>query len=527
MSSRRICLQLGLLAAAWGMLISHAPAQYRTLASSLNSDASLRRLDLVRAWQTQIEFDANRGKLAGVTQYISDSTAQTIYAVTYPGGRITFSDRDLDPFHEPLGARGAKAKAEEWIAAWKNRTKSKAEPEINEFVVPDVVLVATSERGMVQCLNAETGRTLWATKVGNSRHLTMPAAVNEKYVAVINGSNLYMLDRTDGKQVWERPTTHPAGNGPAMSDELVFVPMIDGHLEIFRVDEPRRPAANFQAMGRCLVTPVVFRDAVAWPTDKANLYVGNSEVPGIRFRITSRDLANSTRTAIRGAPTFRNGIGDQPPLVFFASTDGYLYSADTLKGSIMNRFSAGEPISKSPVVVGDQVYVITDEGSLFCVGADDAQERWLVQGVKSFLAANFNRVYCLDHNNRLMAIDAVSGSPLGSVDVGEIDYSFVNTQSDRIYVGTSAGVLECLHEARQYYPLVHGGIEPKKKFPTVSQPSEETEEEGEEMEKPGKTKKPEAADEDPFGGPAAKPAAKAADKPEKMPAEDEDPFGEK
>jgi hypothetical protein len=347
-------LQAAACLAAWGLLVGSVPAQYRNVSASLNSEAALRRLGLVRAWQSQIEYDANRGKLAGLTQYISSTTAQTIYEVTYPGGRITFSDRDLDAFNQPLGPKGAKQKAEEWIEKWKFRTKSEAEPDINEVVVPDVMLVAVSERGMVQALNAETGRTLWTNKVGSVRNPTMPAAMNEKNVAVINGSTLYMLDRADGHIIWERKTSHQAWSGLAMSDELVFVPTIDGRVEILYVDEPRRPAANFQAIGRCLVQPVVFRDSVAWPTDRGILYVANSEVPGIRFRITAKDEAKSSPTAIRSAPTFRAGIGEQPSLVFFATSDGYLYSADTLKGNIVNRFSAGEPITKTPVVVDDQ-----------------------------------------------------------------------------------------------------------------------------------------------------------------------------
>jgi len=518
---------LALLAVLVGSLPGTVFAQYRTASASLNAEASLRKLGLQRAWQTQIEFDAARGKLAGVSQHISARSAQTIYEVTYPGGRVTFSDRDLDPFQRPLGPKGAKRAAEEWVETWKSRTKSKAEPEINEQVVPDIVLVATSERGLVQCLNGETGRTLWTNKVGGIRHPTTMAAVNETNVAVINGSTLYMLDRADGHVLWEKQTAHPPGAAPALSDELVFIPMIDGHMDVYYIKEPKRPAASYQSNGRCLVQPVVFRDAVAWPTDKANVYVGNSEVPGVRFRITSKDIINATPTSIRSAPTFRAGPGNTPPLIFFASSDGYVYSAETLKGGIINRFSAGEPISQTPVAVDDQVYVVTDNGTLFCAGADDGQERWFVPGIKSLLAANFDRLYCLDRNNRVVGIDANTGSPLGGVNVGSVDYSFLNTQSDRIYVGTSGGVLICLHESRQHYPLVHGGMEPRKRLPDV-QTGEGTSEEMPDEEMPAgddpfgpkkPAKKPPMDEEDPFG---AGPAKKA----EKMP-EDDDPFGGK
>lgn len=519
MQSRSLFVPAAAGLVLWSLLAGSAVAQYRNVSTSLSSEAGLRRLGLARAWQTQIEFDATRGKLAGLAQHISSQQAQTIYEVAYPGGRMTFSDRDLDAFHNPLGPKGAKRKAQEWIEAWKFRTKSTADPEINEHVVPDVVVVATSQRGLVQCLNGETGRTLWTNKVGSIRYPTTVAAINEESVAVVNGTTLYMLDRGDGHVVWERRTSHSASAAPAMSEELIFVPMIDGHVEIFDIDKPKRPAANFQSIGRCLVQPVVFQDAVAWPSDRGILYVANSEVPGIRFRITVKDTVNTSQTAIRAAPTFRAGVDGQPSTVYFAASDGYMYAAETLKGNILFRFSAGEPIFSTPVVVDDQVYVITGSGTLFCVGADDGLERWYMGGMKQFLAANYDRVYCLDRSDRVIGIDAKSGSPLGSVDVGGINYGFLNTDSDRIYVSTGNGAVQCLHEARQYYPLVHAGKEPKKQFPPVVQESEEPAE-GE-----GEMKKPEAEGEDPFGEkPAAKPAV---EKPEEMPADDEDPFGGK
>lgn len=493
--------RLAALAVAFGTLVPPAVWAQHSDASVVSSSA-LRTLGLERVWHSQIQFDSSRGGLAGVTQYISPSSAQTIFEVTYQGGRITISDRDLDPFRKPLGREGAKNKAADWIATWKLRNKGRQEPKVTEHVVPDVVLVATSETGMVQCLNGETGRTFWTTKIGSVRHPTTAAAINDNFVAVINGTTLYMLDREDGHVIWERRTTHPAGAGPALTDNLVLIPMVNGHVEIFYVDEPRRPAALFHASGRCLVQPVVFRDAVAWPTDKGNLYVANADTPGIRFRITV--------DAIRSAPTFRAATPTTPMLVFFASLDGYVYAAETLKGNIVNRFSTGEAISETPVVVNDSVYVITDSGTLFCAGAEDGEERWFLPNVKRFLAANPERLYVLDRNKRLLGIDAQTGNLLGAAGLGNVDYTFLNTQSDRIYIGTTTGVLQCLREERRPFPLVHSGAEPAR------QAAETAPEPVESEAMPDETK---PAEDNPFGEDAP-----AADKPMPKPAEDENPF---
>jgi outer membrane protein assembly factor BamB len=446
---------------AWTLLPITASAQFRTRTTSLRATSaasSLRTLGMERMWQAQIEFDPSRGSLAGLTQHISDTNVQRLVEVTYPGGRTVFSERDLDAFARPLGAQGARRKAQEWINLWKLRTKSEHEPEVNEIVVPDVTLIATSSRGIVQCLNGETGETRWTVQVGSTRHPTTRAAVNENHVAVINGTTLYLLQRSDGRIVWERSLGHSPGAGPALSEELVFVPMVSGMIEAYFIDEPRRPAATFHATGRCIVQPTVFRDSVAWPTDKGNLYVGNAHMPGIRFRVTANDV-------IHAAPTFRAGSSLYPELVIFASADGNVYAAETNKGAIVYRFSTGESISQTPVVVKDHVYIVTDEGTFFALNANDGQELWWTAGMKTFVSANFDRVYCLDLNDRLVAFDAKTGSLLGATDVGNVSYVFVNTESDRIYLATTRGVVQGLRESRQRYPLVHGGLEPKRELP--------------------------------------------------------------
>jgi outer membrane protein assembly factor BamB len=496
-------------------------AQFPTRAATV--DSGLRTLGLEQAWRAQLQFDSSRGKLAGIAQHISNTRAQHIVEVTYPGGRIAFSERDLDPFRKPLGAKGARKQADDWAAQWQRRSKSETKPVVKEYVVPDVVLVATSQRGLVQCLDGETGRTLWSVQVGTSRYPTTRASVNETHVAVVNGTTLYVLNRADGRVQWERPIDQTPGAGPALSDTMVFVPMVNGYLQTFHIDEPKRPVATFFAAGRCLVQPIVFQDAVAWPTDRGNLYVGNAEVAGIRFRI-------SAGGPIRSAPTFRPGNKGSVPLVVFASSDGYVYSADLEKGVIVNRFSAGEAVSQSPVAVNDDIYTITDGGTLFCTGAESGTERWSIGEMKSFLASNAGRIYCLDARRRLVGIDSKTGNLFGAVRMDNVDYAFTNLESDRIIVGTQSGMLQCLRESRQRYPVVHAG-EASKPTPAKS-----------EIEQPAGTGEGAPAGDNPFGGDAeeekpATPAAGAAEgnpfgeAPEAMEEEkpvapaEEDPFG--
>ena len=53
----------------------------------------------------------------------------------------------------------------------------------------------------MQDFNALTGAIYWTAPIGNENYPSLGPACNDKYVAVMNGSTLYILDRTDGRPV--------------------------------------------------------------------------------------------------------------------------------------------------------------------------------------------------------------------------------------------------------------------------------------------------------------------------------------
>ena len=213
---------------------------------------------------------------------------------------------------------------------------------------------------------------------------SIPAA-NSSQVAVMNGTKLYVVNRKDGKVAWEKFAAHPPGGGPGMSEDFIFVPMINGIVESSQLEKFTRPGVSFRSHGRIMTQPVVFRDAVAWTTDMGNVYVGNSEVRGVRFRVSSRDhqignklLTPPSSSFTPGAPTFLSKGPKKPAQLYFASAEGYVYCCDADRGSVLARFSAGEPISHSPVVVRENLFVISEFGNLYCMDSDTLMEKWLV-----------------------------------------------------------------------------------------------------------------------------------------------------
>jgi putative pyrroloquinoline-quinone binding quinoprotein len=264
----------------------------------------------------------------------------------------------------------------------------------------------------------------------------------------------------------------------------------------------------YKSFGRTTVQPVVSSNSVAWPTDSGNLYVGLAHGPGLRFRMHATD-------AINAPPAFL-----APDKVFATSLDGYIYCLNERKGNILWRFTTGEPIAHSPVALGDTVYAISKHRNMYAIDVNSAAERWVIGGIRSYVAGNDKRLYCIDVRGDLVVLDTATGSRLGAIAGVPSDVPLMNAQTDRLILVSSTGLVQCFREANLPWPVVHYLIEPQKKIakPLPSTQGPKTEEkstaptETDPFAPTGNQPPPRPAAADPFAAPAAaKPAGPAAD----------------
>ena len=157
---------------------------------------------------------------------------------------------------------------------------------------------------------------------------------------------------SDGSIVWNKAAIGSPGAGPALTSDLLFVPMVSGQVESLLLEDPRMPVNVYKSFGRTMVQPAVSSNSVAWSPDAGNLYVSLANAPGIRFRMQASN-------AINAAPAFL-----APDKVFVVSIDGYLYCLHERRGSILWRFTTGEPIDHPPIALNETVYAITKRGSM-------------------------------------------------------------------------------------------------------------------------------------------------------------------
>lgn len=465
--------------------------------SSLISPSEANRFGLERAWFTRVQFDRARGRIAHVRQHISSTHGYTVHEVISPRGRTVITDRDVDRLGTTLGKEGAEKEANKLV---QQLTRSGIEAELKTRVLPEITIYVVSDSGVVQAIDGETGRTRWSTLIGSARYPTDAPAANDDYVAIVNGTHLYVLNQATGSIAWRRQTQSAPGAGPAVSDELVFVPMANGTIEAYVIDDSRQPPWIFQSRGRAVVQPVIAGTGVAWPTDNGDLYVADANQTGIRYRLETNQSIVARPTAL---PPNRIGI---------VSTDGYVYCIHELSGGLVWRFSTGEAIVKPAVAIGDALFVVTEDDNLFRLSVETGMEQWWAPGVREVLSASQSRLYCLGDTGRLVIFDLQTGGRLGSLPTEQLDIQMVNYATDRIFLGSSTGMIQCLREVEAEWPTIRaGGLEEKpEQAKAVDDEAEPAAEE------------PAPTPDDPFGAFGTEPAG---DAPESTDDPFADPFG--
>jgi outer membrane protein assembly factor BamB len=314
---------------------------------------------------------------------------------------------------------------------------------ITHVALEGEMLFVQTSGATLQALDPETGRTLWSVTVGQPNLTTLAPSANNRHVATVNGSTLYLLDKTTGAVEWSRRLKGAPGAGPVVTKTHVIVPIVTGMLEGYEIANrgPQTPWI-YQSFGRIFTQPVISNELVSWTTDKGNLYVAKADPMIIKGRL-------QTRSAIESRPAYWT------PCFYACSLDGYLYAVHEKTTQTQWRFSAGEPIRQPPVAVEGHVYVIPQFSGMFCLNADHGAELWNAQGVSRFISQSKTRVYAIDKLNQLAILDAATGARLGGIPVDPGLRELSNAHTDRIYLYSATGMIECLHEAGATQPVVH------------------------------------------------------------------------
>ncbi len=378
-------------------------------------------------------------------------------------------------------------------------------------------LTVLTSAGVVHEFDANTGETLWTASIGNPNFPSLGPAASSQHVALLNGSTLYVLDRADGRPVIVRQVGGAPGASPALSKNHVFVPLLNGRMEGYPLGEQKLTPWYYQSIGRTMVPPLATPLSIVWSTASGHVYVGGSQELGLRYRL-------EMGSEVLAPPAYHK------PLIFVATASGEVFAMDEETAARRWKYAAGFPVDRAPAAVGERVYVTSQQPALHCIAADTGAALWEAPEVTQFAAASRTRVYGVDELNALVVLDAANGALLTRMPSDGTLNALVNDQTDRLYLVTDEGTVQCLHEIGANEPLIHNPPEAEPADGPEGTRADTAAVEAVDETQPTTEPMPAADDEaDPFGS-----EAKDADTPEaEAPAEeaefgvdDTNPFGE-
>ncbi|MEC9094273.1 MAG: PQQ-binding-like beta-propeller repeat protein [Planctomycetota bacterium] len=535
-------LKLSLMAVV--VLSSQQPVKAQNTRLAVNP-ANAKRLGMEVMWRTQLETGPT-AKLQNIAQVFGKTKKLVKFVVTFQDVREEFYEDDVDRFGRKIGVAGAKARAEAKLKRYQTIgfdtaklerivedpevlakaytdklqqyqsaqgfAKGKLENQLRGIesrrkrLLADITFLAQSSTCLIQSIDGRTGKTNWTQQIGKRNHPSMPVIAKRNHFAVVNASDVYCGSLENGRVVWQRECRGAPGSRAAMTRNSIFVPMVDGFVEQFVIRDGNAPTGDILSIGHSLLGATSSDSVVAWPSDRGELNVAfdSLELKEVSYRLVPKKEITSNAAF-------------SDPYLFATSTDGSLYCLKESNGKMIWEIPTGIPISRSPFAVGKFVYFIDDNHQLNQVIIESGIPTWSKNGIEKVVCASAKRVYCLNQQNHLIAIDLMTGNYIGSLTTRPTEFVYQNTMTDRLLVGTDQGLIQCLREVDQVEPIFY-------RKPEVAAASKAT---------TGKTPvqqpqaKPKPNNNDPFGGGGDDPfgggAKKGGDDP--FGGGGDDPFG--
>ena len=320
-----------------------------------------------------------------------------------------------------------------------------------ELSIDDGLLFAQTNQANFYAYDAETGRYLWGAHFGDVTTGAQPASVNSYAVYVTNSNELFALDRKTGRQIWKGELSGQPSSSTAADEAHVMVGLDSGKLVTFDAQTGRvNEKQNLLTNARVSSHPVLAGKVVAFGSDDRKLYL---------MRIDNGTLL--WRFATGGpivAPLGRHGIRT----LLVPSTDKALYSVDLFTGITNWTVATGSAVEQEPLVSDNDVYVVNTAGYLSAIDIPSGTTRWTVSTLGGrLLSVSATKVYLESHDDDLFVVDRGTGKIIydpaatlnrAGINLRHFELGPTNRFDDRLYFGTTHGLVVCLRELAQVAP---------------------------------------------------------------------------
>lgn len=258
--------------------------------------------------------------------------------------------------------------------------------------------------GAILALNADTGQTLWRSRVGQTYNVTQPLGFNFDTVFVANGSRVYGLDRATGGLKYELNVPNIPTAPPVADADRLYLCVTGNRLLVYGLPVPDEnegaaPPAPAQAAPS---GPIVTNEALGIRTSALGQYYGTesrmiSPLSSVsRLNETYTPLATAYQTHLSRSAKQQlsltweyttDGRLDFPPVLTLRTQDnaGYLVlpsAKGTTYGSVkavkalVYGFQTDAPASAPVAQYGDIAYMSYGDATLTAMNIETGKLLW-------------------------------------------------------------------------------------------------------------------------------------------------------
>lgn len=410
--------------------------------------ATVKAMGLETAWKSQVQMPFTGPGIVSSHLWADVSNASKYAVVELPDRTIRIAESTPDRKGNPIGIEEAKERAKKKAALILGKNDGF---QVVEQSIPQIKLVLITSNGLVQCLDAETGKLIWSSSCGLSTAPAHPGAVSSSGVSVVHGQYLYVLDLTTGKLIAQRKLREATANAVAACNDLAFVSDYAGRVQAYGLQKELRPwryVMHGRSVGKTVSLANQTFSAVA--TDKGYVYVFSATGgPSIWIRY-------ETNSPLSGSLAAGNGA-------FYAGSIGGVVtkiSVDDRMGKIRWEYRAGRAVTAPPLIIGDTVFAATESGQLTSIDDNTGGTNWVndLAGIARPIGESKDALVCLTNTGALANVNIETGrieSQSAPLDLG---HAVVNQLNDRIYLVARNGAIQCLRSRGAELPTMFAAV---------------------------------------------------------------------
>ncbi|HID21026.1 MAG TPA: pyrrolo-quinoline quinone [Planctomycetaceae bacterium] len=342
-------------------------------------------------------------------------------------------------------------------AWWSQATINPARSTVRYLTLDEDNVYVQTSGGVITVFDSETGRKLWARQLGQRDEPSYAAVSNRDSVFLVVGLHLYSVSKFSGEMNWKLQLPKQPSTSPTVDDRFVYLGTLDGSVFAYDLRRIRElyeknllPEFSqvalrwrYQTGGEVISPPISTGRVVNFASRDGSLYSVGTESRRLQWQFETDATLSAPLAQSRGS-------------IVMASHDYNVYCINVDNGALRWKpFVLGYPIRQQPRIIDDDIYLIALGSGLFCVSLKNGEKRWWYPNITRLLAATRDLLFLSDMLDNVVVLHRETGEFRGAIPLRRFSVRLSNDRTDRVYLSTPSGLVICLRQIGQEFPIYH------------------------------------------------------------------------